>query len=161
MDITTIGQLAARPVEELVAAFGPAYGAYLANASRGVDNAPLRAERVAKSISAERTFGADTADRRNLWKALQEQAEEVAGRLRAEGLQAGEVAIKLRYADWQTLTRQKRLDAPSDEAAVLAASAAALMRRHWDPQRAVRLIGLRAGHLLGAAAAVQLPLLPA
>ena len=47
---------------------------------------------------------------------------------------------------------------PADEAAPLASGAALLMRRHWDSSRAVRLIGLRAGHLLPAATPVQLPL---
>jgi hypothetical protein len=54
-----------------------------------------------------------------------------------------------------------RLEAPSNDAAVLAAGAAALMRKHWDSQREVRLIGLRAGHLVNAAAVIQLPLLRA
>jgi DNA polymerase-4 len=161
MHLTTIGELAARPAAALVAVFGQAYGSYLAQASRGVDDSPVQAERVSKSVSAERTFATDTADRRALWRELQDQTQDVAARLREEGLLAGEVAIKLRYQDWETITRQMRLDAPSDGAAVLAAGAAALMRRHWDPQRALRLIGLRAGHLVAAAEVVQLPLLRA
>ncbi len=160
LNVTTIGDLAARPVEQLTATFGRAYGRYLHEASQGIDDSPLVAERTAKSLSAERTFATDTTDRRVLWREIREQAEEVAARLREEGLLAGEVAIKLRYANWQTVTRQMRLEAPSDDAAALAAGAAALMRRHWDPQREVRLIGLRAGHLVDSAAVVQLPLLP-
>jgi nucleotidyltransferase/DNA polymerase involved in DNA repair len=85
----------------------------------------------------------------------------VAARLREEGLLAGEVALKLRYADWQTITRQMRLEASSHEVTVLAAAAAALMRKHWNPQREVRLIGLCAGHLVDAKSVVQLPLLQA
>jgi DNA polymerase IV len=156
--ITTVGQLAARPREELLELFGRAHGGYLADASRGVDDSPLRAERASKSVSAERTFPTDTTDRRLLWQELQAQADEVAARLREDGLRASDVAVKLRYADWQTLTRQMRLAAPTDEAAVLAAGAAALMRRHWDRRRAVRLIGLRAGHLAAGSAAAQLRL---
>jgi DNA polymerase-4 len=157
LDITTIGDLAARPAEELVAAFGQASGTYLAQASRGIDDSPLLAERVSKSISAERTFAADTADRRVLWRELRDQSDEVAGRLRQERLLAGGVAIKLGYADWQTVTRQMRLPAPTAEGMVLADGAAELMRRHWD-RRPLRLIGLRAGHLTTGEQPTQLPL---
>ena len=157
--ITTIGDLAARQPGDLTALFGRAYGSYLWEASRGIDDSPLVAERAAKSISAEHTFPTDTTDRRVLWKELRGQAEEVAARLRDERLLAGEVAIKLRYADWQTLTRQMRLTLPTDDPTALAGGAAALMRKHWDSARPVRLIGLRAGHLTDAKTPAQLPLL--
>ncbi len=93
-----------------------------------------------------------------LWDQLRAQAGEVAARLRDEGVQAVEVAIKLRYADWQTLTRQTKLLAPTDEGGDLAAAAAALMHRHWERRRPVRLIGLRAGRLVQATGPVQLAL---
>ena len=158
LGVATIGDLAARPLEALAAGHGRAYGRYLYDACRGVDDSPLRAERVAKSVSAEHTFPSDTADRRALWRQLRAQADEVAGRLRAEGLWAAEVAIKLRYADWQTLTRQMRLAPPVADGATLAAGAAVLMRRHWERQRPLRLIGLRAGHLVPEGAPAQLAL---
>jgi DNA polymerase-4 len=161
LGIMTIGELAARTPEELVRQFGRAYGTYLWEASRGIDESALVAERAAKSVSAEHTFPADTADRRVLWREVQTQAAEVAGRLREEGVLAGEVGLKLRYADWQTLTRQMRLAMPADDAEILAAAAAALMRKHWERSRLVRLIGLRAGHLTPAGAVTQLPLLEA
>ncbi len=156
--ITTIGMLAARPLEELVTLFGRAYGHYLHESSRGLDDSRLEPERAAKSISAEHTFPKDTVDRRALWHEVQAQADEVAARLRAEHLVAFEVAIKLRYADWQTLTRQMQLGAPTDDAAVLAAGAATLIHRHWERTRAVRLIGVRAGRLAEATRPAQLPL---
>ena len=156
--ITTIAELAARPVEELVHMFGRAYGTFLWQSSRGIDESPLVAERAAKSISAEHTFPSDTIDRRVLWRELRQQAEEVAGRLCEEQVRAGEVGIKLRYADWLTLTRQMRLAPPTDDAAVLAAGAAVLMRKHWVPGRAVRLIGLRASSLITPSTVTQLPL---
>jgi len=57
------------------------------------------------------------------------------------------VAIKLRYGvTWETITRQQRLGSPTDDAAVLAAGAAALMRKSWT-RRPIRLIGLRAARL--------------
>ena len=79
-----------------------------------------------------------------IWRRLQAQAQDVAERLRGEHLMATEVAIKLRYGvTWVTITRQQRLGAPTDDAQVLAAGAAALMRKAWT-RRPIRLIGLRA-----------------
>jgi DNA polymerase-4 len=155
LGIATIGGLADRSRDELVALFGRAYGRYLHEASRGIDHSTLRAEHTPKSISAEHTFAHDTADRGVLRERLRFQAEEVSARLRQEGFRAEEVAIKLRYANWQTLTRQTKLAAATDDAEALAASATALMQHHWDPTRAVRLIGLRAGRLAGGTKPAQ------
>jgi DNA polymerase-4 len=158
-EITTIGELADRPLAWLVDQFGSAYGRYLHRASRGDDDSTLVGEHTYKSISAEHTFSRDTVDRREIWRCLLGQSVEVSRRLRDEGLVAGEVAIKLRYGvTWETITRQQRLGAPTDDAQVLAAGAAALMRKAWT-RRPIRLIGLRAGKLESAAAeAVQLAL---
>jgi DNA polymerase-4 len=145
--ITTIGQVAERTLEWLVDQFGSAYGRYLYSASRGDDDSSLVGEHTYKSVSAEHTFARDTVDRRQIWRMLQSQAADVAQRLKGERLLAGEVAIKLRYGvTWETITRQQRLGAPTDDAAVLAAGAAALMRKAWT-RRPIRLIGLRAGRL--------------
>jgi DNA polymerase-4 len=145
--VTIIGELAQRPLAWLVDQFGSAYGRYLYHASRGEDDSTLIGERAYKSISAEHTFARDTLDRAEIWRRLQAQALDVSRRLRDEHLVAGEVAIKLRYGiTWQTLTRQQRLGSPTDDPRVLAAGAAALMRRAWN-RRPIRLIGLRAGRL--------------
>jgi DNA polymerase-4 len=138
--------------------FGSSYGRYLQRASRGDDDSTLVGEHTWKSISAEHTFARDTDDRAEIWRRLQAQAREVSQRLRNEELVAGEVAIKLRYGvTWETITRQQRLGAPTDEAEVLAAGAAALMRKAWT-RRPIRLIGLRAAKLAPRSDAVQLPL---
>jgi DNA polymerase-4 len=157
-EIRTIGQLAERSLEWLVDQFGSAYGRYLFHASRGEDDSTLLGERSSKSISAEHTFARDTDSRVQIWRMLQAQAAEVAQRLRDEGLVASEVAIKLRYGvTWVTITRQQRLGSPTDDQTILAAGAAALMRRAWT-RRPIRLIGLRAGKLEAATSPTQLPL---
>jgi len=157
-EIHTIGDLAARPLDWLVDNFGSSYGRYLQHASRGEDDSTLVGEHTWKSISAEHTFARDTSDRAEIWRRLQAQAVEVAQRLRHEQLVAGEVAIKLRYGvTWETITRQQRLGSPTDEADVLAAGAAALMRKAWT-RRPIRLIGLRAAKFYPRTDDVQLPL---
>jgi DNA polymerase IV len=159
-EISTIGDLAQRPLEWLVDQFGSSYGRYLHRASRGEDDSTLVGEHTYKSISAEHTFARDTADCGEIWRRLQAQAREVAERLRDEDLVASEVAIKLRYGvTWETITRQQRLGSPTADANVLAAGAAALMRKAWT-RRPIRLIGLRASRLDAPREAIQLPLVP-
>jgi DNA polymerase-4 len=158
LGLERIGDLAALPLPDLVEQFGKSYGRYLFQASRGEDDATLVGDHTYKSISSEHTFGQDTTDRAEIWRRLQAQARDVAERLRAEGLVATEVAIKLRYGvTWITITRQQRLGAPTADAAVLAAGAAALMRKAWN-RRPIRLIGLRAGRLEAPPDGVQLAL---
>jgi DNA polymerase-4 len=152
-----IGDIAAQSLPRLVDLFGRSYGRYLHEASRGIDHSTLNSSPESRSQSAEHTWPADTDDRAAIWGMLRAQATEVAQRLRQDSLVAGEVAIKLRYADWVTVTRQQQLVVPTDEAEVLAAGAAALMRRHWD-RRPIRLIGLRASRLSPRTEHVQLPL---
>jgi DNA polymerase-4 len=160
LGFAVIGDLAAQPLHDLVQQFGKSYGRYLHLASRGEDETTLVGEHTYKSISAEHTFGHDTNDRAEIWRRLQSQAHEVAERLRGEHLVATEVAIKLRYGvTWETITRQQRLGAPTDDAQVLAAGAAALMRKSWN-RRPIRLIGLRAGRLEAPPDGVQLSLDP-
>jgi DNA polymerase-4 len=156
--ITTIGQIAGQRRERLVELLGTSHGGGLWDRAHGRDDSPLEPDRAARSYSAEHTFPYDTIDRRQLWHELRSQASEVAERLQSEGLHAGEVAIKLRYASFETLTRQTRLSLPTASADQIALAAAALMRRHWDRTRSVRLIGVRATRLMSATRPVQLPL---
>jgi uncharacterized protein YoaH (UPF0181 family) len=137
---------------------GGSHGGGLWDRAHGRDDSPLEPDRAARSYSAEHTFPYDTVDRRQLWHELQSQASELAARLQAEGLQAGEVAIKLRYASFETLTRQTRLTLPTASGDQIALAAASLMRRHWDRSRAVRLIGVRAARLMSVLRPIQLPL---
>jgi DNA polymerase-4 len=156
--ISTVGDIVRRPRERLVELLGANHGGSLWERAHGRDDSPLEPARAARSYSAEHTFPYDTVDRRQLWAELRSQAAEVAARLQADGLHAGEVAIKLRYASFETLTRQRRLVLPTASPDEIAQAAAMLMRRNWDRSRSVRLIGVRASRLLPAARPVQLPL---
>ncbi len=158
LGLRTIGDIAGRPLEWLVDQFGASYGRYLFDASRGVGSTHVTTTHENRSISEETTFDYDTADRAEIWRRLRRQADEVSAKLRRAGLVASEVAIKVRYGDWQTITRQQRLGSATDEAGVLAAAAAALMKRHWQRERAIRLIGLRVARLTAPDPSIQLPL---
>jgi DNA polymerase-4 len=156
--IQTIGDVAARSRHSIMELAGHSHGGSLWDHANGHDDSSLQPVREARSYSAEHTFPHDTRDRRALWDQLRSQAAEVAERLRADDLCAGEVAIKLRYASFETVTRQVRLLVPSAAADEIAATAAGLVRRHWDRARAIRLIGVRASRLRSADAPVQLPI---
>jgi nucleotidyltransferase/DNA polymerase involved in DNA repair len=159
LGLATIGDIAAQPLERLVDEFGSAYGRHLFEASRGLGSAELNPTREYKSISEETTFDRDTANRAELWRRLRRQATELSQKLQRERLMAGEVAVKVRYGNWETITRQRRLGTPTDDADVLAAGAAALMKKHWQRNRPIRLIGLRVARLQPPVEDEQLPLL--
>jgi len=156
--VVTIGELAAQSPEQLVELFGQNHGLSLWERAHGVDLSELHPHREPKSYSAEHTFQRDTGDRHVLWAELRAQASEVGGRLQGDRLLAAEVAIKLRYANFETVTRQVRLPAPTAAPEALADAAGLLMRRHWDRSRPIRLIGLRAARFSLADRPVQLSL---
>jgi DNA polymerase-4 len=114
-------------------------------------------EREAKSVSQERTFGRDLIDVEELHEQLARLSEGVARRLQRSSLAAGTVALKLRYADFSTLSRQMTLAVPTDDADVIHQAALTLFGRTWQRGRAVRLLGVAGRHLSPPVG--QLPLL--
>ena len=82
--------------------------------ARGIDDSPVVVEREEKSLSWEVTFAEDVGDRQVLRKTLLSLSEDVARRLWKRGLHGRTVKLKLRYADFTTLTRQVTLDVPTD-----------------------------------------------
>ncbi|MFN0071413.1 MAG: DNA polymerase IV [Chloroflexota bacterium] len=143
LGLVTIGAVADTALNQLQAAFGPRHGRVLAEHSRGIDHSELAPIRPPKSFSAERTFQSDVTDRAELWETMQHQARNLAERLERRGLSASEIAVKLRYADWEDLVRQASLPTPTTSAVILAQAAAVLMRRAWDKNRPLRLLGMR------------------
>ncbi len=141
LGIETVGDLARWPREELVARFGHASGEGLYRASHGQDDSPVTPEHEAKSLSREETFARDVRDPEVLRRELLRLSDEVAWRLRRHGLQARTVNLKLRYADFSTLTRQVTLPDATDSGPVLYSHALALFEKTWD-RRPVRLVGV-------------------
>ena len=146
MGVTTIGQLAALPAEQLRTAFGK-HGADLAARARGRDDSPIVTEYERKSYSQERTFNRDLSELRRLKGQLWKMSQGVAEDLKRAGLAGGTVAIKLRYSDFTTLTRQMTLAVPTDDAIGIYRAALTLLERTWQPGRPVRLLGVGAHQL--------------
>jgi DNA polymerase-4 len=154
--VQTVGELAKLSELELRTRFGR-HGAGMFRQARGIDRRPLVMEREAKSVSQERTFGRDLIDVEELHEQLARLSEGVARRLQRSSLAAGTVALKLRYADFSTLSRQMTLAVPTDDADVIHQAALTLFGRTWQRGRAVRLLGVAGRHLSPPVG--QLPLL--
>jgi DNA polymerase IV len=159
LGLETVGAIAAASIDRLQDSFGPRHGRILADHSRGLDESQLAPVRAPKSFSTERTFPVDVSDRAELWRTMQHQSASLAERLERRGLVATEVAVKLRYADWEDAVRQTRLPSPSANADVIANAAASLMRRAWDRDRALRLLGVRVSRFAEVGQPFQLEML--
>jgi DNA polymerase-4 len=113
MGLRTCGELGRTPLEKLVARFG-VIGARLRDMGRGIDDDPVAAmeteyEEAAKSMGHSMTLNEDCADRVMIERHILHLAEKVGRRLRRGSYQGRTVSLTLRYADFHTFTRQKRL----------------------------------------------------
>jgi len=144
MGITTVGHVQTAPAAVLARRFGQA-GEDLHALAFGRDDRRVEPSRAAKSMGAEETFERDIRDVGRLDAVLRGQAERVARELRADGVAAGRVTVKIRFADFRTITRSTSGD-PTQDGLELYRRAAALLaaERVQDP---VRLIGLSASRL--------------
>jgi DNA polymerase IV len=147
LGVTTVGQLAALPVEPVVAALGKSAGQLVHSLAWGQDPRPVVPDRAVKSIGHEETYPVDLLDRAELERRLVAMADSVAARVRRDGSLARTVTLKLRYGDFTTLTRSHTFDRPQASGPSLAAVAKALLAT-LDLRNGVRLLGLSASGLL-------------
>ncbi len=147
LGITTIGDLARLSRSYLTTRFGKA-GHYLYQACRGIDPRPVVPHRPPKSVGHEETFAQDIRDGERLTAILLDLCGRVGRRLRQAGKKAGTVAVKVRYADFSTITRSKRLPTPTSDQQTLYRQARRLLDRTDAGIRPVRLLGVTAGDLV-------------
>ena len=136
----TVGDLQRASEADLVRRYG-GEGARLARLARGLDDRPVRAEREAKSISAETTFEHDTGELRALELRLWRLCERVSARLKAGGLAGSTVTLKLKSANFRLRTRAQSFDRPTQLAAKIFACGRELLAREIDGTQ-FRLIGI-------------------
>jgi len=144
--ITTIGDLAAAPLEELTERFGLSYGTYLYEASQGIDHNPLITHWEPKSMSREVTFQRDVSNWQTIAKTLAGLTKDVVAELHANGYEARTVTVKIRFEDFETLTRSQTLSASTDTEEEIRKTAFGCLGRVALTKK-VRLIGMRAGNL--------------
>jgi DNA polymerase IV len=152
MGVRTLADLGRRQRDQLEDAFGPRSGAWLHARGRLWDETPVTPEHETKSQSAETTFDFDVTQRGELERHLGELSEELCRRLRKKRLEGRTIGIKIRLDDWTNVTRSHTIDHPTNDPTVVGPVALELLRA-YDPQRPVRLLGVRlAGFESGEAA---------
>lgn len=150
MGIRTVADVAATPLASLKKVLG-ATGEHVYRLSWGIDPRPVTPIRLEKSIGAEETFAVDTGDDAILHRELLRLSHRTAERLRSSGIVARTVALKLRYADFSTITRSRTVHTPVDSAQLIYAVAVQLLESLGDRTMTVRLVGIRAEQLEDAA----------
>jgi len=146
LGIVTIGDLARLPAANLFRHFGE-HGRDLAQRACGEDDRPVMIEHEVKSVSHETTFEVDVVDGELLRRTLRQLAEGVGRRLRQNGVQGNTVRLKLRWADFTTITRQVTLEESTNLDAEISAAVVMLFDKAWSGERPVRLIGVGVGGL--------------
>jgi DNA polymerase-4 len=142
LGIRTIGQLCQWPIETLAARFG-SNGEHLWQLAHGIDDRTVVPEREAKSISHETTFAQDIDDLEILRSWLLDLTEQVGWKLRRNGLRGKTVQLKVRFADFSTITRSQTLAEPTDITQELWKTADELLCRRLPASHLpVRLIGM-------------------
>jgi DNA polymerase IV len=149
MGIHTIGELAARPLAELVGNFGPSHGAWLHDVALGRDDSPVVTHNEPVSISRETTFERDLHarhDKAELGAIFTRLCEQVAADLSAKGYVGRTIGIKLRYDDFRSVTRDLTVESHTADAGEIRRHAGQCLKR-VDLTRRLRLLGVRVGQL--------------
>jgi DNA polymerase-4 len=148
LGLRTVGDIANTPVQTLVRALGQASGSHLHALSWGRDERRVVPHEPDKSIGAEETFARDVDDPDVVRRELLRLAEKTAGRMRAAGLAGRTISVKIRFADFTTITRAKTLPEATDVAAVLYSTARQLYEALGLDRARLRLVGIRVEGLL-------------
>jgi len=147
--IHTVGELAQRERAWLVEHFGKVYGAWLHDAAHGRDDRPVVTHSEPVSMSRETTFARDlhaVHDRAELGAVFTRLCEQVASDLQRKGYVGKTIGVKLRYENFQSVTRDQTLAIGTDQADAIR-HAAGLCLKRVDLSRRMRLLGVRVGSL--------------
>jgi len=159
LGVRTISELAAADPAWLVEHFGRAHGAFMHDAAHGRDERDIVTVSEPKSISRETTFERDlsaTRDRAELSRIFTALCTGVSDDLKRKGYVGKTIGLKLRYDNFRTVTRDRTLDWPTDDAGAIRRAAGECLKR-VPLDRRIRLLGVRAGALFSAAAVGPAP----
>ena len=145
--INTIGELAAKSLNELLEIFGKSYGNYLYEASRGADDSPLVTYWEPKSISRETTFQTDTGNWQTIAKNLADLTWETVKEMSNREYVCRNLTVKIRFNDFETRTRAKTMEEPSDNLELIRKTAFYCLGNFELKNKKVRLVGVRLGGL--------------
>jgi DNA polymerase-4 len=151
LGLRTVADLAHTRVETLKRALGDAAGEHLHSLAWGRDSRPVVPEHTEKSIGAEETFARDVDDPDVVLREILRLSERVAERVRAAEMVGKTVVLKVRFADFTTITRSRTLPEPTDVARVVYATAQRLYQGLHLERARIRLVGVRVEGLVDAA----------
>jgi DNA polymerase IV len=151
LGLHTVGDIANTPVGTLQRAIGAAAGSHLAALAWGRDERVVVPHEPDKSIGAEETFPVDVDDPAVVTRELLRLSERTAARLRATGQVGRTVSIKIRFADFTTITRAKTLPEPTDVGRTVYETAVGLYEALGLERARLRLVGVRVEGLADAA----------
>ena len=157
--IRTIADVRGTPHATLVRILGAAAAQQVSALARGQDARTVVPYEPAKGMSAEETFDRDVDDLELLRRELLRLADKVGRRLRRGTVAARTVTLKLRFANFSTITRSRTLTVPADETTVLHREVVGLLDALRLERVRVRLVGLGTSNLVPSGAARQLDLL--
>jgi DNA polymerase-4 len=149
--VTTVGDLAQIPLDTLTTALGNALGHHLHDLSHGRDPRPVEPVRDTKSVGHEETYATDLVDPEELRTEALRMADAVGARLRSANLAGRTVTVKVRFHDFETITRSHSVVGLVDTGYDIARTACALLEQ-VDPTPGVRLLGVSVSNLAKGAA---------
>ncbi|WP_439697573.1 DNA polymerase IV [Mucilaginibacter sp. AW1-7] len=143
--IEKIGDLQRTNLRFLETVFGKA-GIFLWERAHGIDHSEITPHSDRKSISTEHTFDINVNDQRTIETILISMTEELSSKLRRENKLASCLAIKIRYANFETHTQQQKIALTAAEH-ILLPGVKNLLKKAWNQHRPIRLIGVRLSNL--------------
>jgi DNA polymerase-4 len=147
LGIRSVADLAGTPLDTLRRAVGSASAEHLSALAHGVDPRSVQPHEVEKSISADRTLDTDLTEEAEVRRELLQLAEEVGTRVRSRGFAARTVGIKIRYADFRTITRVRTLPTWTASTGEIYETAVDLYRGLQLDRPRIRLVGVKAENL--------------
>ncbi|PID96316.1 MAG: DNA polymerase IV [Actinomycetales bacterium] len=155
LGLRTVADLAHTPLDTLRRALGDATGRHLHDLSWGRDDRAVVPHHREKSIGSDETFATDIDDPVQIHRELLRLADRTAARVRAAGLAGRTVTLKVRFADFTTITRSRTLREPTDVSREIFAAARALYDALGLQRARVRLVGVRVDGLVPAGQAIH------
>jgi DNA polymerase-4 len=147
LGVTTGKDLKQLSLERLQALFGKR-GTMLYSFARGIDDRPVEPERERKSVGKETTFSSDIADLEEMLRILEHLTEQVAQRLAELGIAGQTITLKLRWRDFQLVTRSMSVSTPIQDARTMMRSLSPLLDQLLVESKPVRLLGVTLSHLV-------------
>lgn len=142
LGVETIGEVARIPRASLLASFGESLGEHFHRLASGIDPRHVVPDHERKSVGRETTFAEDVRDRNLVERTLLDLLDDVTQRLRKNAIAGQTVTVKLRTADFVTVTRQDTLAIPADTTDVIWPTVRDLLAKADCTEQPIRLVGV-------------------